>query len=124
MYDFLFDVTEYGYKNSYKLRYANNHLIARVVYRNVPLQACMHKVPIDASKRGSQWPEQWLARLEKPPYWLLSSQIGVYGNPAPEDFIADYEHWKRVVAKSYLNGLGISWSNVRNDMDMRSIYGG
>ncbi|KAJ0097697.1 hypothetical protein Patl1_27985 [Pistacia atlantica] len=91
---------------------------------NVPLQACMHKVPIESLERGSQWPEQWPARLEKPPYWLLSSQVGVYGKSAPEDFTADYEHWKRVVSKSYLNGLGIDWSSVRNVMDMRSVYGG
>ncbi|KAF7136105.1 hypothetical protein RHSIM_Rhsim08G0001700 [Rhododendron simsii] len=90
----------------------------------VPLQACLHKVPVDASERGSQWPEQWPLRLEKPPYWLLSSQVGVYGKAAPEDFSADHEHWKRVVNKSYLNGLGISWSTVRNVMDMKAIYGG
>lgn len=92
--------------------------------RNVPLQACMHKVPADATQRGSQWPEQWPERLEKPPYWLSSSQTGVYGKAAPEDFSADYKHWKRVVSKSYLNGLGINWSSVRNVMDMRSVYGG
>lgn len=91
---------------------------------HVPLQACMHKVPEESLKRGSQWPEQWPARLEKTPYWLLSSQVGVYGKSAPEDFTADYEHWKRVVSKSYLNGLGINWSTVRNVMDMRSVYGG
>lgn len=91
---------------------------------NVPLQACMHKVPVDASKRGSQWPELWPARLDKTPYWLTSSQVGVYGRAAPEDFTADYEHWKRVVAQSYLNGIGISWSSVRNVMDMRAVYGG
>ncbi|XP_059656359.1 probable methyltransferase PMT26 [Cornus florida] len=91
---------------------------------NVPLQACMHKVPVNASERGSQWPEQWSARLEKPPYWLLNSQVGVYGKAAPEDFTADYKHWKRVVTKSYLTGMGINWSTVRNVMDMRSIYGG
>ena len=92
-------------------------------YRNVPLQTGMHKVPVDASERGSQWPEQWPARLEKSPYWLLSSQVGVYGKAAPEDFAADYEHWKRVV-KSYINGMGINWSSVRNVMDMRAVYGG
>ncbi|KAL2504674.1 putative methyltransferase PMT26 [Abeliophyllum distichum] len=91
---------------------------------NVPLQACMHTVPTDSSERGSQWPEQWPTRLEKSPYWLLSSQVGVYGKPAPEDFSADYEHWKNVVNKSYLNGLGIKWSTVRNIMDMRAVYGG
>ncbi|KAL4380035.1 hypothetical protein GQ457_02G010080 [Hibiscus cannabinus] len=90
---------------------------------NVPLQTCMHKAPVDPSERGSQWPEQWPARLEKSPYWL-SSQVGVYGKAAPEDFAADNEHWKRVVTKSYINGMGISWSNVRNVMDMNAVYGG
>ncbi|KAI3770872.1 hypothetical protein L6452_02020 [Arctium lappa] len=55
----------------------------------VPLQACMHKIPISASERGSEWPEQWPSRMEKPPYWLLSSQVGVYGKAAPEDFTVD-----------------------------------
>ncbi|GAA0183632.1 methyltransferase [Lithospermum erythrorhizon] len=91
---------------------------------NVPLQACMHKIPVAASERGSQWPEMWPARVEKPPYWLSNTQTGVYGKPAPEDFAADYKHWKRVVKNSYLKGMGINWSTVRNVMDMRSIYGG
>lgn len=84
----------------------------------------MHKVPESASVRGSQWPEKWPSRVAKVPYWLLSSQVGVYGKPAPDDFSADFEHWKRVVNKSYLSGLGINWSTVRNVMDMRAIYGG
>ncbi|KAF8405670.1 hypothetical protein HHK36_007747 [Tetracentron sinense] len=91
---------------------------------NVPLQACMHKVPVDALECGSQWPEQWPVRAEKTPYWLQSSQVGVYGKAAPEDFTADYEHWKHVVTKSYVNGMGINWSSVRNVMDMNSVYGG
>lgn len=91
---------------------------------NVPLQSCMHKIPEGKSERGSQWPEQWSARLKKPPYWLTSSQVGVYGKPAPEDFTADYEHWKRVVSESYLKGMGFDWSKVRNVMDMSAIYGG
>ncbi|KAK1403939.1 putative methyltransferase PMT26 [Heracleum sosnowskyi] len=91
---------------------------------NVPLQVCMHKIPAGATERGSKWPEQWPARMEKAPYWLLSSQVGVYGKPAPEDFVTDYEHWKRVVSKSYVTEMGINWSTVRNVMDMRAIYGG
>ncbi|KAL6498068.1 hypothetical protein OROGR_028465 [Orobanche gracilis] len=91
---------------------------------NVPLQACIHKLPVVSSERGAQWPEQWPARVKKVPYWLSSSEVGVYGKPAPEDFEADYKHWKRVVNNSYLNGLGINWSNVRNAMDMRAVYGG
>ncbi|KAJ6820942.1 putative methyltransferase PMT26 [Iris pallida] len=91
---------------------------------NVPLQACMHRLPVDSNLRGSKWPEQWPERLEKTPYWLNSSQVGVYGKPAPEDFQVDQKHWNHVVSKSYLNGMGIDWSKVRNVMDMRSVYGG
>ncbi|KAL8261311.1 hypothetical protein R6Q59_025360 [Mikania micrantha] len=86
---------------------------------NVQLEACMHEVPVDESARGSKWPETWPQRLESPPYWLKSSEAGVYGKPAPEDFTSDYIKWKRVVSKSYLNGLGIDWSSIRNVMDMR-----
>lgn len=84
----------------------------------------MHKAPTEASERGYQWPVEWPARLEKSPYWLLSSQVGVYGKAAPDDFTEDYEHWKRVVSRSYLTGIGIDWSNVRNVMDMKAVYGG
>lgn len=91
---------------------------------HVPLQSCMHGVPIEGNERGGQWPEEWPERAQTPPYWLNRSQIGIYGKPAPEDFAADYEHWKKVVSKTYMSGLGISWSNVRNVMDMRAVYGG
>lgn len=92
--------------------------------RNVPLKACMHRVPVGVGERGSQWPEKWPQRLEKTPLWLNDSQIGVYGKAAPKDFETDYEHWKHVVSNSYLQGMGIDWSTVRNVMDMRSSYGG
>lgn len=91
---------------------------------NISLGACMHKLPVDPTVRGSQWPELWPLRLEKPPYWLRGSEAGVYGKPAREDFQADYEHWKRVVSNSYMNGLGIDWSTVRNVMDMKAVYAG
>ncbi|KAJ0240087.1 methyltransferase PMT25 [Hirschfeldia incana] len=90
---------------------------------NVPLEACMHKVTEDSSKRGAAWPNMWPERLETAPEWL-DSQEGVYGKPAPEDFAADQEKWKTVVSKSYVDGMGIDWSNVRNVMDMRAVYGG
>ncbi|KAG6645644.1 probable methyltransferase PMT27 [Carya illinoinensis] len=91
---------------------------------HVPLQPCMHRVPVDEAERGTQWPEAWPRRLQTPPYWLNSSQMGIYGKPAPQDFAADHEHWKQVVSKSYVTSLGITWSNVRNVMDMRAVYGG
>ncbi|KAK4411573.1 putative methyltransferase PMT27 [Sesamum angolense] len=90
----------------------------------IPLQSCIHRVPIQENERGSQWPEEWPKRLQTPPYWLNRSHKGIYGKPAPDDFTADYKLWKTVVSKSYMSGLGISWSNVRNVMDMRSVYGG
>ncbi|XP_074308119.1 putative methyltransferase PMT27 [Silene latifolia] len=90
----------------------------------VPLESCMHRVPTEVTARGSKWPLRWAARLQTPPYWLNKTQMGIYGKPAPDDFVKDYEHWQNVVNKSYINGLGISWSNVRNVMDMRAVYGG
>ncbi|KAK1356902.1 hypothetical protein POM88_050158 [Heracleum sosnowskyi] len=54
----------------------------------------------------------------------MDQSVGVYGKAAPEDFAADYEHWKRAVSASYLTGLGIDWSSVRNVMDMKAVYGG
>ncbi|KQJ85517.1 probable methyltransferase PMT26 [Brachypodium distachyon] len=91
---------------------------------NVSLESCIHKLPVDPAIRSSRWPEEWPLRLERAPYWLKSSEPGVYGKPAPEDFEADYDHWKRVISNSYMDGLGIDWSAVRNVMDMNAVYGG
>ncbi|KQK17521.1 probable methyltransferase PMT25 [Brachypodium distachyon] len=90
----------------------------------VPLNSCMHRVPTGPSERGAKWPAEWPRRVRTPPNWLNSSRPGVYGKPAPEDFAVDYQHWRRVIDKSYLNGLGVDWSRVRNVMDMRAAYGG
>ncbi|XP_031107804.1 probable methyltransferase PMT27 [Ipomoea triloba] len=90
----------------------------------VPLEPCMHRVPSDEKERGSKWPEEWPARLHTPPYWLNRDKKGIYGRPAPDDFESDYKHWKNVVRKTYLSGLGIRWYDVRNIMDMRAVYGG
>ncbi|KAL6502681.1 hypothetical protein OROHE_024334 [Orobanche hederae] len=92
--------------------------------RYVPLQSCMHRTPLEENERGSQWPEEWPDRLQMQPYWLNGSEVGIYGKPAPEDFASDYKHWKKMVGELYINGLGISWSRVRNVMDMRAVYGG
>nr|XP_043633461.1 probable methyltransferase PMT27 [Erigeron canadensis] len=90
----------------------------------VPLQACMHNIRIGDIERGSRWPENWPARVRTPPYWLNKSQMGIYGRPTPDDFTADYDHWKHVVSKTYMNDLGFNWTNVRNVMDMKAVYGG
>ncbi|CAD6254417.1 unnamed protein product [Miscanthus lutarioriparius] len=91
---------------------------------NIKFRACMHRVPEDQSVRGARWPALWPERLRKAPYWLDRSQVGVYGKPAPDDFAADLQHWRKVVRSSYLAGMGIDWKTVRNVMDMRAVYGG
>ncbi|KAM3255569.1 hypothetical protein ACQJBY_048664 [Aegilops geniculata] len=91
---------------------------------NITLQACMHRVATEPAARGSRWPEQWPERLTAAPYWLNESQVGVYGKPAADDLAADTEHWREAVNSSYLSGMGIEWKNVRNVIDMRSVYGG
>lgn len=90
----------------------------------IPMKSCLHKVPTGDGERGTVWPEDWPLRLEKAPFWLNNMQVGIYGKQAAIDFTSDTDHWKRVVTKSYLTGLGINWSAVRNVMDMKAVYGG
>jgi len=85
------------------------------------MTACIHKIP---DTKRTQWPEEWPLRAVAVPTWLDEKDTGLYGKPAPEDFNTDTEHWKRVVSKTYLTGLGIDWSTIRNVMDMKAGYGG
>ncbi|QCD81792.1 S-adenosyl-L-methionine-dependent methyltransferase [Vigna unguiculata] len=84
----------------------------------VPLQACMHKLPV-GNERGTKWPEAWPQRLQKVPEWLKDMQGG---EQLSQDFAADNERWKNVIDE--LSNIGVSWSHVRNIMDMRASYGG
>ncbi|KAL0553493.1 hypothetical protein IC582_007388 [Cucumis melo] len=81
----------------------------------VPMTTCLHTVPTSIEQRGAEWPEEWPKRLESFPEWLSNDK---------EKLIADTNHWKAIVEKSYLTGIGIDWSSVRNVMDMKAIYGG
>ncbi|KAG6502723.1 hypothetical protein ZIOFF_035009 [Zingiber officinale] len=80
-----------------------------------PIKPCLHKVAAAIEERGTDWPEEWPKRLDTFPEWLADSH---------DKLTADHKHWKAVVDKSYLGGLGIDWSTIRNVMDMKSIYGG
>ncbi|XBH95003.1 hypothetical protein VPH35_085645 [Triticum aestivum] len=80
-----------------------------------PIKHCLHKAPAGIEERGSEWPEEWPKRLETFPDWLGDLQTRVS---------ADHSHWKAVVEKSYLDGLGINWTNIRNVLDMKAVYGG
>jgi len=84
-------------------------------FRYTHIKHCLHKAPVGIEERGSDWPEEWPKRLESYPEWLGDLQTRV---------ATDHNHWKAVVEKSYLDGLGIDWSNIRNVMDMRAVYGG
>ncbi|KAK3145923.1 hypothetical protein QOZ80_3BG0259270 [Eleusine coracana subsp. coracana] len=79
------------------------------------IKHCLHKAPVGIEERGSDWPEEWPKRLQTFPEWLGDLETRV---------AADHNHWKAVVEKSYLDGLGLNWSNIRNVMDMRAVYGG
>ncbi|KAK7262905.1 hypothetical protein RJT34_30486 [Clitoria ternatea] len=85
----------------------------------VPLQVCMHRLPSDEAERGTRWPEPWPRRLHEAPYWLNNLQ---FGKQASQDFATDNERWKNIVDE--LSNFGVTWSNVRNAMDMRATYGG
>lgn len=88
------------------------------------MKACMHKIPTGEGARATSWPPEWPVRVESTPSWLSSTEKGVYGKPAAEDFQSDAAHWRRVVAKSYIQGLEIDWNSVRKVMDMKAGYGG
>ncbi|KAG0610431.1 hypothetical protein M758_7G064800 [Ceratodon purpureus] len=90
----------------------------------VAMKACIHKLPTTEGARATSWPAEWPPRVDSTPSWLSPSEKGIYGNPVVEEFRADSEHWKRIIEKSYLQGLGINWSSIRNVMDMKAGYGG
>ncbi|KAL2894061.1 putative methyltransferase PMT26 [Bienertia sinuspersici] len=72
--------------------------------RDIPLQACIHKVPIDPSEHEYQLPVQWPSRLEKPPYWLKAFEAGVYGKAAPKDSVGDCNCWRLLVVQIIFGG--------------------
>ncbi|XP_010533254.1 PREDICTED: probable methyltransferase PMT28 [Tarenaya hassleriana] len=80
----------------------------------VPMKTCLHEIPSAIEQHGTEWPEEWPKRLETYPEWLNQK----------EKAIADTDRWKAFVNQSYLTGLGIDWSRIRNVMDMTAIYGG
>ncbi|KAL8141200.1 LOW QUALITY PROTEIN: hypothetical protein V2J09_007221 [Rumex salicifolius] len=80
----------------------------------VPLGNCLLAIPSALEQHGNEWPTEWPKRLETYPEWLEDK----------EKVKADTKHWNDTVEKSYLTGMGIDWRNIRNVMDMKSIYGG
>ncbi|KAK1407493.1 hypothetical protein QVD17_39109 [Tagetes erecta] len=79
----------------------------------VPIHSCLHPIPSAIEERGTEWPEEWPKRLHTFPDWMNNR----------DKLVSDTEHWKATVEKSYLTGMGINWSTIRNVMDMHAIYG-
>ncbi|RAL53633.1 hypothetical protein DM860_012248 [Cuscuta australis] len=82
---------------------------------NTPIRICLHEIPSAIEERGTEWPEEWPKRIETFPDWMSNDR---------EKMIADDNHWKDIIDKSYLVGFGIDWSNIRNVMDMKAVNGG
>ncbi|CAK9178524.1 unnamed protein product [Ilex paraguariensis] len=80
----------------------------------VPMTTCLHTIPSAIEQRGTEWPEEWPKRLQTFPDWMNNK----------EKLIADTEHWQSIIDNSYLTGIGIDWSKIRNVMDMKAINGG
>ncbi|WCJ35174.1 S-adenosyl-L-methionine-dependent methyltransferases superfamily protein [Euphorbia peplus] len=80
----------------------------------VPMKTCLHVIPSSIEQHGTEWPEEWPARLETYPDWMNNK----------EKITADTNHWKAIVEKSYLTGIGIDWSKIHNIMDMKAVFGG
>lgn len=85
------------------------------------MNSCIHKIQ---GPRATSWPEEWPQRVDATPSWLSDTEKGIYGGNLAEEYRSDTEHWKRIIEKSYLQGLGIDWSAIRNVMDMKAGYGG
>ncbi|XP_027330888.1 probable methyltransferase PMT28 [Abrus precatorius] len=81
---------------------------------HVPMKTCLHAIPSGIEQHGAEWPEEWPKRLECYSDWMNNR----------EKLVADTNHWNSIVNKSYLNGMGINWTSIRNVMDMKAIYGG
>ncbi|XP_042018389.1 probable methyltransferase PMT28 [Salvia splendens] len=79
-----------------------------------PLKTCLHTVPEAIEQHGAEWPAEWPKRLHTFPEWMNNR----------EKLTADSEHWKSIVNKSYLVGMDIDWSTIRNILDMKAISGG
>lgn len=82
--------------------------------RYASIKTCLHTIPSSIEERGTEWPEVWPKRLITFPDWVNNR----------EKLIAESEHWKAIVNNSYITGMGIDWSSIRNVMDMKAINGG
>ena len=61
------------------------------------MKICLHTTPAAIEERGTEWLEEWPKSLDTFLGWLENR----------DNLIAGTEHWKAIVSKSYLTGIGI-----------------
>ncbi|KAI5434032.1 probable methyltransferase PMT23 [Lathyrus oleraceus] len=82
------------------------------------LNSCLTPLPVDGKGKPQSWPMPWPQRLTSKPPSLN------HDSDAIDEFNQDSKHWSQLVSDVYDNGLSISWSSVRNVMDMNAGYAG
>ncbi|XP_030487041.2 probable methyltransferase PMT23 [Cannabis sativa] len=106
----------------YENRKENNPPICDDTYRKnnswyVPLSSCLSPIPVDNKGKLLSGPLPWPNRLTSRPVSLSSEQ------DTAQKFEEDTMVWSALVTEVYLVDLPISWSSVRNVMDMNAGYG-
>ncbi|XP_010922607.1 probable methyltransferase PMT23 [Elaeis guineensis] len=85
-----------------------------------PLDSCLSPLP-NRSGKEYNWPISWPERLKTRISSVPQELNGMY---AEEKYDDDMKHWETLVSEAYLHDLGISWSSIRNVMDMNAGFGG
>ncbi|CAN1172917.1 Probable methyltransferase PMT23 [Linum perenne] len=83
-----------------------------------PLRSCISRLPVDKEGKVMSWPVTWPYRINTLPV-SLPSEPGIV-----EQYKADNKRWAELVSDTYLMKLNISWSGIRNILDMNAGYGG
>lgn len=91
---------------------------ALLLLRYSRLNSCLTPLPVDGKGKPQSWPMPWPQRLTSKPPSLN------HDSDAIDEFNKDSKHWSQLVSDVYDNGLSISWSSVRNVMDMNAGYAG
>lgn len=86
-----------------------------------PLDSCLLLPVLSTSREGKGWPISWPERL-KIRYSTTSSNLSIQFSQEKVD--SDTKHWNGLVSEVYSNYLAVTWSSIRNVMDMNAGFGG
>ncbi|KAK1667634.1 hypothetical protein QYE76_055793 [Lolium multiflorum] len=86
-----------------------------------PLDSCILLPFVSSSREGKSWPISWPERL-KIRYSATSSNFSIQFSQEKVD--SDTKRWNGLVSEVYSNYLAVTWSSIRNVMDMNAGFGG